>query len=293
MHAKILGVIAGVTAVFVVSTAWSAAGDPRDSPREIARLRAHFDSVLLELRAANVTNLDASQSAARATLIARLEGYAAAGRFPHNHVRPGELVPVFRDEHQTLCAMGFLIASTGRADIVEHVTSTNNLVYIRELAGNAALQRWLDSTGLTLAEAARIQPAYDGGPCFCPQPDPVPARAASDRRNYAIASVGGTAVNGAAMIFNIASVASRHKVGTWLGLAAGGAQLVYGGYAVQKHDSRSNIGFANIAIGGTSAAIAAWRMRQPKPTKPAGVAVSVQPYASPIGDVGLSFSARM
>jgi hypothetical protein len=228
-------------------------------------------------------------------LIARLEGYAAAGVFPHNHVRPGERVPVFRDEHQTLCAMGFLLASTGRHDIVEFVTSTDNLIYIRELADDIRLTRWLDSTGLTLAEAARIQPSYEGGPCFCPpsQPDPVAVRAQIDRRNYAIVSLGGTALSGAAMVFNLSNVASRHKLGTWLGFAVGGAQAVYGGYAVQKHDSRENMGIANMAVGVTSAAVAAWRLRNPRPPQPSDVAVSVAPFASPAGSVGLSFSARL
>jgi hypothetical protein len=292
---RILAAAAGIAVVIAVTAASSRRIAAHENPAEIARLRAHFDSVLRELRAADVTHLSASQTTARATLIARLEEYSAAGRFPHNHVRPGELVPVFRDEHRTLCAMGFLIASTGRADIVEHVTGTNNLVYIRELAGNAALRRWLDSTGLTLAEAGRIQPQYEGGPCFCvPEPKLVEADVA--RTNYAIVSAGGTAVSGAAMFLNLANVASRHKLGTWLGFAAGGAQMVYGGYAVQKHDSRSGMGVANIAIGGASAAIAAWRMRNPRPAKPSGSsgsAVGVTPYASPAGGVGLAFSARM
>lgn len=292
---RVLSMAAGIAAVFAVTTAWSGETIERGNPREVARLRAHFDVVLQELRSAGVAHLTASQRSARQTLIARLEEYSAAGRFPHNHVKPGERVPVFRDEHRTLCAMGFLIASTGRDDIVELVTSTNNLIYIRDLANDAALARWLDSTGLTLAEAARIQPSYDGGPCFCvpSEPDRVAVRAAADRRNYAILSVGGTAVSGAAMLFNLSSVASRHGLGTWLGLAVGGAQAVYGGYAVQKHDSRENMGIANMAVGITSAAVAAWRLRNPRPPQPSDVAVSVAPFASPAGSVGLSFSARL
>ena len=182
-RARAVSVAAGIAAVFAVTTAWSGDRAERENPLEVARLRAHFDRVLHELRIADVSHLSAAQIAARQTLIGRLERYSAAGRFPHNHVRSGKRVPVFRDEHQTLCAMGFLIASTGRHDIVDFVTSTNNLIYIRELADNAALTRWLDSTGLTLAEAARVQPAYEGGPCFCvpSEPDRVAARAATDR----------------------------------------------------------------------------------------------------------------
>jgi hypothetical protein len=291
---RVLSVAAGIAAVFVVTTASSGTEAEAQQASEVVRLRAHFTRVIQELRGAEVAHLTKSQRAARKTLIERLEDYAGAGRFPHNHVRPSERVPIFRDEHQTLCAMGFLIASTGRTDIVDHVTSSNNLVYIRELAQNAALQGWLDSTGLTLAEAARIQPMYDGGRCCAiGRPDQAAARAASDRRNYAVVSAGGAALNGAAMVFNLASVTSRHKLGTWLGLASGGAQAIYGGYAVQKNDSRRGFGFANIAIGATSAAIATWRMRQPREAKPSDVALSVAPFASTAGSVGFALSARM
>jgi hypothetical protein len=293
LHARMTLAIAALTVAVAVGATSTDAYSDDASPREVARLRLHFDSVLGELRAADVSRLTAPQNAARATLIRRLEQYSAAGRFPHNHVRPGQIVPVFRDEHGTLCAMGFLIASTGRNDIVEHVTTTNNLVYIRDLANDASLRRWLDSTGLTLAEAARIQPSYDGGGCCTiPDPEPVAVRDATARRNYAIVSVGGTAISGAAMLFNLASASSRHRLGTWLGLVSGSAQVAYGAYAVEKHDGRSGIGVANIAIGATSAAIATWRMRQPRP-EASGVAVSVAPYATQAGALGLSFSARM
>lgn len=283
---------AGTAAVLILATASARPAPEAENPAEIARLRAHFDTVLAELRAADVAHLDASQSAARATLIVRLEEYAAAGRFPHNHVRPGQRVPVFQDEHGTLCAMGYLIASTGRNDIVRYVTSTDNLVYIRQLADNALLGAWLDSTGLTLAEAARIQPAYEGGPCFCvtePTPNQVMAR-----RDYAVGSAASTALTGTALFFNVTNrvAAQPHRWGSWLGLASGSAQAILGSVAMSKPDWRRDVGFANIAIGGTSALVSAWRLRQPRPST-VTAKVSVQPYAAPDGAVGLSLSARM
>lgn len=294
---RILSLSFCVVAVAAIAGA-NARGRDGDRPAEVARLRAHFDSVLGELRAVDVSALSPSQRSARTELIARLQGYAAAGRFPHNHVRPGELVPVFRDEHGTLCAMGYLIASTGRGDIVQRVTSTNNRAYLPQLAGNAALRVWLDSAGLTVAEAARIQPAYDGMPCLCVQPTPTPneseqLRAA--RRDYGMASAVATPFSATAMILNLVSrdaSATRVRATTWLGLGLGAAQLAYGVAGATETDTRRNMGAANIAVGGASVVSAIWRMRQP--TRQARAAsLNILPMVSAGDGVGLTVALRM
>ena len=51
---------------------------------EATRLRAHFDSVDLELRARNVSELSTEQRAMRAKLISWLRDYRNAGTFPEN-----------------------------------------------------------------------------------------------------------------------------------------------------------------------------------------------------------------
>src|SRR5688500_351475 len=112
-RAKLSTMVAFLMATFGVAVAAHRPRADATSPNEMARLRGHFVVVLRELRAADVAQLTASQRSARAVLIGRLERYAAASRFPHNHAVAGRYVPVFRDEHGTLCAMGFLIASTG------------------------------------------------------------------------------------------------------------------------------------------------------------------------------------
>ena len=138
---------------------------------ERVRLRRHFREVLAELRARDVSQLSEAQRRARARLIAELEGYAAAGRFPHNHCVPGRRVPVFVDGHGTRCAMAHLIESTGHAALVARVAASRNLAWIHEIAADAELQRWLDACGLSAAEAGRIQPSYcfvnKAEACFC------------------------------------------------------------------------------------------------------------------------------
>jgi hypothetical protein len=156
--------VCGIAAIVLVTSATKQRDHEDRALRrhEAARLRAHFDSVLAELNARQVSNLGPAQRTARAELVRLLTGYRDAGVFPHNHDFPGEHVPYFRDEHGTLCAMAYLIASTGGGDIVDAIAERRNNAYIPELATDARLSAWLDSVGLTVAEAARIQPTYDG-----------------------------------------------------------------------------------------------------------------------------------
>ncbi|HET6837494.1 MAG TPA: nuclear transport factor 2 family protein [Gemmatimonadales bacterium] len=128
--------------------------------REVARLRAHFDAVDTELRQAEALHLIPSQRRVRATLIGWLREYRDAGEFPQNDRFPERAMPFFRDSRGALCAMAYLIQRSGRRDLVDRVAATRNNAFIAELADDAALLSWLDSAGLSVAEAARIQPAY-------------------------------------------------------------------------------------------------------------------------------------
>jgi hypothetical protein len=139
--------------------------------REAARLRAHFREVLAELRAKDLAHLSLPQRAARARRIAELERYAGAGRFPRNLDSPGVPIPYFVDANGTHCAMAHLIASTGAGELVARVAAAKNNAFIRELSADPELLSWLEEAGLTVAEAARIQPSYcfitKADKCFC------------------------------------------------------------------------------------------------------------------------------
>ncbi|HEX5574494.1 MAG TPA: nuclear transport factor 2 family protein [Gemmatimonadales bacterium] len=137
---------------------------------EVARLRAHFDSVEVELRYANGPSLTPSQGRARNTLIGWLQDYRDAGEFPRNERFPELAMPFFRDGHGALCAMAYLIERSGRRDLVDRIASTRNNAFIAELADDPELRVWLDSVGLSVAEAARVQPTYQ------PKLDAVVAR---------------------------------------------------------------------------------------------------------------------
>ena len=69
-------------------------------------------------------------------------------------------MPYFRDGDGALCAMAYLIERSGRPDLVDRIARTRNNAFIAELANDPALRAWLDSVGLSVTEAARIQPTY-------------------------------------------------------------------------------------------------------------------------------------
>jgi uncharacterized protein DUF4440 len=131
---------------------------------EVARLRAHFDSVNVELRYANEPSLTPSQRRARDTLISWLQEYRNAGNFPLNDRFTELAMPFFRDSRGVLCAMAYLIDRSGRRDLVDRIAATRNNAFIAELADDSELRVWLDSVGLSVVEAGRIQPSYEPPP---------------------------------------------------------------------------------------------------------------------------------
>ena len=162
-HLSILtaaGMLAGALALPRGALAAPPTGPEALARLEVARLRAHFDSVDAELRHAEGLQLTPSQRAARATLIGWLQEYRDAGRFPRNDRFPELAMPFFRDGHRALCAMAYLIERSGRRDLVDRIALTRNNAFIAELATDPALRVWLDSVGVSVTEAARIQPAY-------------------------------------------------------------------------------------------------------------------------------------
>ena len=131
---------------------------------EVARLRAHFDSVDAELRHVNELHFTQRQRRARAVLIVWLGEYRDAGQFPRNDHFPARAMPFFRDGRGALCAMAYLIQRSGRRDLVDRIALTRNNAFLFELADDPELGAWLDSVGLSVTEAARIQPSYPAEP---------------------------------------------------------------------------------------------------------------------------------
>ncbi len=209
---------------------------------EVARLRAHFDSVDVELRRNPGTSHHASP---RATLIGWLREYRDAGRFPHNDRFPGQSVPFFRDSRGVLCAMAYLIDRSGRPDLVDRVASTRNNALIAELADDPDLRIWLDSVDLTVAEAARIQPTYGEV-----EDDEVSS-------GYAITSI---LVSGASLTTVGLNLWHPSVSSGWAGVFAGGLGLLAGAVKLDENGGEQKVATANLLIGGAAVAAGLYRL---------------------------------
>ena len=137
---------------------------------EMRRIQGHLLDVERTLRGKPTGALSDEQRERRNAALDWLREYRERGEFPHNHTHAGGRVPVFVDEHGTPCAVAYLLQRSGRAELVQEIASGGNNVYAWELSGDARFSEWLDETGLTLEEAARIQPQYADG-CICIIPD--------------------------------------------------------------------------------------------------------------------------
>jgi hypothetical protein len=224
---------------------------PAARATEVARIRAHFDSVLSELPAHSATGLTAAQLARRADLLLTLRQYRNAGSFPHNYDFPGQPTPYFVDRKTgVLCAVAHLLESTGRRDIVDRVAGANNNVYVAQLADDTAFTRWLDQHGLTLDEAARIQVPYMGE---FPNPDII----VEPKSNTAAYSIGtAVAVTGsvAASLWSTYGNRDGHRrVSNLAGLAASAVSIGLGSAALSDRSAPRAVAPLSILAGGVSA----------------------------------------
>lgn len=106
--------------------------------------------------------------ASRRTQIVRLLEYRNRGLFPQNEGHSASPLPIFVDHHDTACAVGHLMRLSGRERDVAGIRQEDNLVYVPDLTSGPVIA-WTVTSGLTLEEAALIQPAY--GPSLLPKPD--------------------------------------------------------------------------------------------------------------------------
>lgn len=148
-----------------VNKEWSVMDpEPADGDRlvhfssESERIAAHLRLVAAYQRAHVPEELSASARAERASLLDKLDDYAARGRFPQNHVLPVRN-PVFIDPHGTACAVGQLMIESGHAELAERIRQEMNLAYVHDMR-RADVFAWAGEHGFSEDELAWIQPGY-------------------------------------------------------------------------------------------------------------------------------------
>jgi hypothetical protein len=269
---------------------------------EVARIRAHLAGVERELLDADVSHLTPAQRAARTDHVAVLREYREAGVFPHNHVVADRAVPVFVDEHGTHCAVGYLMMRDGRSDLVARISRTRNLATVPELADEPGLAAWLDGAGLSLEEAARIQPWYQ----------PIhPADPTATSGAYVAASLVGTGLGGGMIAWNALLPHDRpSRLAGWLGIGVGAADVslaAIGAHLDRQPDQRVDGAhvLVNLGVGlisgvlGARTLVAAERAagaaRPPSTNDAAGdrAVLRVTPWSpGPAGGAGLRLDVR-
>lgn len=120
----------------------------------------HLKYVLRVLRSADTEGLSPVQLVHRKEHIQVLDKYQKRGRFPVNFYRE-ERIPVFIDQFNTHCAVGYLLKESNREELAQSIAQANNYAWVRELADNKELIAWQQESGLSIEELKLIQGAYD------------------------------------------------------------------------------------------------------------------------------------
>jgi hypothetical protein len=262
---------------------------------EVARIRAHFDSVLTELPTHDIRALSPSQVARRQRLMVTLRDYRDAGQFPHNYDFPDQPTPYFVDRVTGVrCAVAHLIESTGRADIVARIAAADNNVWVASLASDTAVTGWLTSHGLTLDEAARIQIPYIGNDV-----SPDIGEAPRTGLNATAAVLLGSSLTTAALSTFGNSDGHRH-LSSVVGLFASGLTLAMGATSAGDPSVARYVAPVSFVTGGVSALLStrgllrhrAYRHAQRVAATPSQVAVSPILPVPGVSGTGLAVRVR-
>ncbi len=248
---------------------------------ERARLRAHFFSVEQELRAQDLAGLTVSQRAARAQLLDNLHRYALRGIFPRNTDFPGRTMPTFIDYWGKRCGVAYLMEQTGNEDMVLRIAATRNNAYVPELKDDPEVRQWLTANGVTLDEAARIQPDYrcgtiHGGPCQA-------------SAGYKVST--GFVVAGNVTAFTLDALpAHRSEIKDLAAVGTGVLGVLAGVQNLGSSGSRRALGLLNTGVGGASLTLGLIRVNS-HPQTAASSRLRFAPWVGPRGATG--FAARV
>jgi len=122
----------------------------------------HLQQVEKHLTKKNTEHLPLEIKQYRAEGIAALHKYWQRALYPKNNQFNYRL-PLFIDDYNTACAVGYIMQGTGNVALANHIAETKNNAYVKEMVDKNILD-WAKAYGFTVDELALIQPTY--GPCF-------------------------------------------------------------------------------------------------------------------------------
>lgn len=135
-----------------------------DSEKEL--IQSHLQLVEEGLRSTDVSHLSPSQRNARKQNLDNLRKYWQAGIFPKNTKHPNQRMPYFIDDGGRACAMAHLLIESGHKEAALQIQLRENNAYVHDIK-SPELATWLKTSGLTLDEAAWIQPTYEASRPKC------------------------------------------------------------------------------------------------------------------------------
>lgn len=151
------------------------------------RIREHLRRAERDLRQVDRSDLTPEQRRRRQAALDHLHEYWQEETFPTNRRRSGR-IPCFIGGNGVPCAMAHLLQADGRDDLVETVMATDPTIHL-DAVDDGPLAEWVVETGLTMDEAARIQPSYPYAVRFATDCGPVACQIA-----WAVASIIGLTV---------------------------------------------------------------------------------------------------
>jgi len=128
------------------------------SQTEHGWIQTHLMLVEQTLRARNTTHLTSAQKQHRLQCLDYLNQYWHDGNFPIND-RYSYRTPIFIDQYNNFCAVGYLIKATGNEHVSRMVAAKSNLAYVRQMNYKEVFA-WAFENGFTEDELAWIQPSY-------------------------------------------------------------------------------------------------------------------------------------
>ncbi|MBF9237577.1 lipoprotein [Hymenobacter sp. BT683] len=276
---------------------------PTTSTPDEARVQAHLAYAERLLRQKSTTGLSPTLAQRRANLLDKLHAYWQAGVFPRNHDYPSERRPCFIDRDGRLCAVGFLVAETAGRPVAERINQQHKYDLITAMR-TPALAAWVQSSGLTLAECALIQPTY-GSPVTLGSATAVPVQT-----SYGIGSAMWSGVNVMLGLAN-ASQFNQPNAGrgaAYVGLVSGTAQALLGALHLpadmppitginsilpgKSYAAERTVSFLNIGAGTATLAVSAWNLLHHRNATVERTEVGLVNYPGSAGGTGLSLTRR-